>query len=298
MSYPSYQGEFEYEYAGELETGHDRESECEFESEYESEQFFPLLGLVARFALQGLGRLAARGIAKRAARKVAGKAGRHAVNQSDRNRRDRNKGNRNRRRQHEFEAEFETERTYEIDPYIARLITRLGSGELKRESEFEARAEAEYEFIAAPMSESEVMMENLAYRAAESESEAEAEAFLGALVPVSARLFPKSSSQVINAISPPLIEGVASLAKVLHKSPKARPLLRTVPYILQGTMRTLTYHAQEGKPLSQTTALRVLAANTAKVLDNQRQVAQVMKKSHRAQHHHSKMNGRRQATHA
>lgn len=171
----------------------------------------------------------------------------------------------------------------------------MGSGELQRESESEA--EAEYEFLSAPMSESEVMMENLAYRAAESETEAEAEAFLGALVPVSARLFPKSSSQVINAVSPSLIQGVASLAKVLHKSPKARPLIRTVPYILQGTMRTLTYHAQEGKPLSQTTALRVLATNTAKVLDNQRQVAQVMKKSHRAQHHQAKMNGQRQAVH-
>lgn len=284
MSYPNSQREFEYEYEGELEIGHDREFECEFESEYESEQFIPLIGLAARFALQGLGRLAARGVARKVA-KTAKRAVRHAPNSSDRNK----------KRQREFEAEFEAEHAYEIDPYIAKLIGRLGSGELQRESESEA--EAEYEFLSAPMSESEVMMENLAYRAAESETEAEAEAFLGALVPVSARLFPKSSSQVINAVSPSLIQGVASLAKVLHKSPKARPLIRTVPYILQGTMRTLTYHAQEGKPLSQTTALRVLATNTAKVLDNQRQVAQVMKKSHRAQHHQAKMNGQRQAVH-
>lgn len=237
---------FEYE----LEMGHDREHECEFASEYESEQFLPLLGLVARFVptvVRGIGGLI--GSRKRRSRKP----------------------------QRKFGAKFESE--YEIDPYIANLLKNMGTGQIS-EGEFES----EYEYESAPMNEYELEMENFAYKASQSESEAEAEAFLGALVPVAARLFPKTSTQAIATVTPSLIEGVATMAQVLHKSPKARPLMRTVPYILQKTVRTIVHHTQQGKPVSRTIALRMLAGNTAKVLDNPLRITQVMKKSHRAQH--------------
>ncbi|NJR74223.1 MAG: hypothetical protein HC773_12330 [Scytonema sp. CRU_2_7] len=254
-----YENEFENEY--ELEHWHEAEGECEFEHEYESEQFLPLLGgLLAR-------------VAPMAIRGIGGLIG---------NRRQKRRG----KRQREFEFEFESEGEYEIDSYIAKLLKRLGRKQRLGESE----AEYEYEFESAPMHEYELEMENLAYRAAQSESEAEAEAFLGALLPVSARLFPKSSAKVISAITPSLIEGVATVGRVLHKSPKTRPVLRTVPHIVQGTMVTLARQAQLGKPLSQTTALRVLADHTARVLDNPNRIAGVMKKSHLAQHHYQGMN--------
>jgi hypothetical protein len=193
----------------------------------------------------------------------------------------------NRGRQREFE--FESEGEYEVDPYITKLLNRLGSRQ-EGEGEFESESEYEYELESTPMHEYELEMENLAYRAAQSESEAEAEAFLGALLPVSARLFPKSSAKVISAITPSLIEGVATVGRVLHKSPKTRPVLRTVPHIVQGTMVTLARQAQRGKPLSRTIALRVLADHTARVLDNPNTIAGVMKASHLAQHHHQAMN--------
>jgi hypothetical protein len=234
---------FEYE----LEMGHDREHECEFASEYESEQFLPLLGgLAARFApqiIQGIGRLIS-----------------------------------SRKHQREFEAKFESESA--LDPYIANLLKKLQTGQKL------SQGESEFEYESAFMSERELEMENFAYKAAQSESEAEAEAFLGALVPVAARLFPKSSTQAIATVTPSLIEGVATMTQVLHKSPKARPLMRTVPHILQKTLRTLANHIEQGKPVSRTIALRMLAGNTAKVLDNPVQIAKVMRKSHRAQHQH------------
>ncbi|GET43680.1 hypothetical protein [Microseira wollei] len=147
---------FEYE----LETGHDREAECEFASEYESEEFFPLLApLLAKaapMAIKAIGGLIS---------------------------------NARRKRQREFE--FESEGEYEGDPFIANLLRGLG-GAMLGEGEFES----EFEFESAPMTEYEIVMENLAYRAAHSESEAEAEAFLGALVPMAARLIPSAAKAI------------------------------------------------------------------------------------------------------
>ena len=255
---------FEYEF----EMEHEGEQECEFASEYESEQFLPILGgLAATFApdiIKGIGGLISKGKKKR--------------RRGKRRRSRRPRGYRGRGRQREFEAEFETE--YKVDPYIVKLLKNWQSGQRQSEGEYEY----EYELAIAPINEYELEMENFAYEASQSESEAEAEAFLGALVPVAARLFPKTSSQAIASVTPSLIEGVATMAQVLHQSPKARPLMRTVPHILHQTVKTLANHTQQGKPISRTIALRMLAGNTAKVLDNPLRIAQVMKKSHRAQH--------------
>ncbi|KAB8331870.1 hypothetical protein SD80_020275 [Scytonema tolypothrichoides VB-61278] len=244
---------FEYE----LETGHDREYECEFANEYESEEFFPLLApllsSVAPMAVKAIGRLIGGG---------------------------------RRRRQREFEFEYEGE--YEGDPFIGDLLQGLGGALGLGEGEYEY----ESEFESAPMTEYEVVMENLAYKAAHSESEAEAEAFLGALIPLAARLIPQAA-KAVTSVTPSLIQGVAKVGQTLHKNPKTRQLLQTVPQILKGTVGTLANQVAQGKPLSKTTALRALAGHTAKVLNNPKKVAQVMKKSHRAQHKlMSKTNGK------
>ena len=138
-----------------------REYECEFASEYESEEFFPLLlpalKAVAPMAIKAVGSLIGSG---------------------------------RRRRQREFEFEYEGE--YEGDPFIGKLLQGLGGALGLGEGEFES----EFEFESAPMTEYEIVMENLAYRAAHSESEAEAEAFLGALVPMAARLIPSAAKAI------------------------------------------------------------------------------------------------------
>jgi hypothetical protein len=241
----------------------DREYECEFASEYESEEFLPLLlpalKAVAPMAIKAVGSLIGGG---------------------------------RRRRQREFEFEYEGE--YEGDPFIGKLLQGLGGALGLGEGEFES----EFEFESAPMTEYEIVMENLAYRAAHSESEAEAEAFLGALVPMAARLIP-SAAKAITSVAPSLVQGVARMGRTLYNNPNTRQLLQTVPQVLKGTMGSLANQVEQGKPLSQTMALRALAANTAKVLDNPNQVANVMKQSHRAQHQlQGKMNGKRRRAYA
>jgi hypothetical protein len=256
---------FEYE----LETGLDRESECEFANEYESEQFLPLLAPVlkaaAPMAIQAIGGLLSR-------RRKRGQ------------------------RESEFEFEFESlqseyEDEYEGDPFIGNLLKGLSGalGSAEGESEFES----EFEFESTPMNEYELVMENLAYRAAHSESEAEAEAFLGALVPLAARLIP-SAAKAITSVAPSLVRGVAKMGRALYKSPTTRQLLQTAPTILKGTVGTLARQVEQGKPLSGTTALRALAGNAANVLGSQQKTKRTLRRSHRAQHQRmARPNGKR-----
>jgi hypothetical protein len=256
-------GEQMFDY--ELETPMSREYECEFASEYESEEFLPflvpLLAKAAPMAIKAVGSLLS------------------------------NRGQRRRQREFEFEyeaglnseynSEFEGE--YEGDPFIGNLLQGLGGALGLAEGEFEYEYEYESEFESSPMTEYEMVMENLAYRAAHSESEAEAEAFLGALVPMAARLIP-SAAKAITAVAPSLVQGVAKMGRALYNSPSTRQLLQTVPEVLKGTVKTLSQQVAQGKPLSQSTAVKALAANTAKVLDNPKKVNNTMKKSHKAQH--------------
>lgn len=255
----------------ELEAGNDREYECEFASEYESEEFlpllFPVLKAAAPMAIKAVGSLI---------------------------------GGRRRRRQREFELEYEAsyEGEYEGDPFIGNLLKGLGGALGLGEGEASYEYEYEYEYESAPMSEYEMVMESLAYNAAHSDSEAEAEAFLGALVPLAARLIP-SAAKAITAVAPSLIQGVAKMGRTLYNSPNTRQLLQTVPEVLKGTVRTLAHQVEQGKPLTKTTAVRALAANTAKVLDNPKKVAHAMKNSHRAQHQmQAKTNGKRRRAYA
>ncbi len=266
----------------ERETRRNRESECEFAHEYESEQFLPaLLALGARLVptiVRAVGGAIGRNAARSAAKHVTRGAVKHAANnQNDRDRR--------KRREREFESE------YEQDPFITKLLNSLSKTPRQDEGEYEYQFEAEYENL--PTREHEVFMENLAYRAAECESEAEAEAFMGALLPVSARLFPRNSLHLISSLTPPLIDGVASMTGVLHRSPKTRPLLRTFPYIINLTVKNLANRAQQGQSISQKVALRSLAAHTAKILNNPKAIAYLMRRSHMAQHEFDKGKNRK-----
>jgi hypothetical protein len=257
---------FDYEY--EFETGLDQEGECEFTNEYESDQFLPMLLPALKWA------------APMAIQAIGGLLG----------------GGRRRSRQREFEFEtpldefeseyeggYEFETNYEGDAFIGNLLQQLGSGLgslFNNELEFES--EGEFETL-SNASEYEIMMEHLAYQASQSESEAEAEAFLGALVPLAARLIP-SAAKAITSVAPSILQGISRVGHTLFRNPATRQLLRTMPTVLKGTTRTLARQVAQGKPVSSKTALRALAGNVAGVLDNPRRVQQVMRRSHRAQH--------------
>jgi hypothetical protein len=133
-----------------------------------------------------------------------------------------------------------------------------------RESEYEA--EWEGEGFANPIRRiyPDAMMEHLAHAAAESESEAEAEAFIGALVPLAARLLPRVAPVIARA-APGLVRATAGIARTLRANPTTRPLVRAIPTILRRTTSDIARQSARG-PVSAERAVRTLAQQTQRVL--------------------------------
>ncbi len=248
------------ELASEFEVGMN-ETDREFEYEYESEEFLPLLAPIlkaaAPMAIQAIGGLFRR---------------------------------RRRRPQREFEMEFETplnefelEGEYEGDPFIGNLLRGLsgafgGDGEF--EYEFEQQPEAMPEFESTAANEYEVMAEHLAHMAAQSQSEAEAEAFIGALIPTVARGL-GAAAPALNRIAPRLIRPLSQAGQALFRNRRTRPLLRTFPRIVQSTMSSLAPRARSGQPIDDRTAARAVASNMARVLGSPQRTAAILRRSRR-----------------
>lgn len=170
------------------------------------------------------------------------------------------------------EFEFEDEQ----EPFLGSIGNviggLLGEGEYEFESEFESSQANEYE----------ALMEHLGYMAANSESEAEAEAFLGALIPLAAKALPgivKAASTIIPKVAPKLIQGASRIGRAMFRNRRTRPLLKTMPKIMQGTVSNLARQAQQGKPITQKSAVQTLARQTAQVLGKPKVAANLMKRS-------------------
>ncbi len=267
MSTPAYEleleGSPEYEY----------ELEGEFEGEYEAEEFFGrLAGLArqatqnpalrrvalsaARSALGGLGAAGgslggAIGGARGAAlgRDLGSAVGRHASGWLP---------------QREYEGEFELEGEYEFE----------GESELEGEFEFEG----EYEINPQRRVYNEALMEHLGHAAAEAETEEEAEAFIGALVPVAARLATRAAPAIMRA-APQLMRGVSGVARTLMRSPTTRPLVRAIPNIVRGTVANVARQVARGQSVTPSGAVRTLARQTARVLSSPQRSVQAYRRS-------------------
>jgi hypothetical protein len=114
-------------------------------------------------------------------------------------------------------------------------------------------------------------MDELAAFAAEADDEAEAEAFLGALVPLAARMLPQGGRAVMR-VAPHLIRGLAGTARAIHANPAARQLLRTSGAVVRRTAADIARQAARGRPVTGRAAVRQLARNTARVMGNPQQV--------------------------
>ncbi|MGC4109536.1 MAG: hypothetical protein QM747_03735 [Nocardioides sp.] len=162
----------------------------------------------------------------------------------------------------------------------------LGEGEGEYEFEFEAEAEAESaregededEFEAEEEDEAEgfvnpvrrvyrdaELMAHLANQAAQTESEAEAEAFIGALVPIAAKLIPRAA-QLIRGNAPALLRGTTRIVRRLRRDPATRRLVNAVPVVLQRTAQSLADQAAAGRPIDASTVVRTLGTMTGRVL--------------------------------
>jgi|SRR5262245_3978486 len=112
-----------------------------------------------------------------------------------------------------------------------------------------------------------MLMEQIAYEAAQTASVAEAEAMVGALVPLSTRALQAAAPQ-LRQVTPALVQATKKLTKALGRSPATRPLIETVPTILRRTNNMLARQARHGRPISPRTAVRTMAQQTYRVIGN------------------------------
>jgi len=162
----------------------------------------------------------------------------------------------------------------------------VGQGELEGELELEGEWEAEYEGEEEYEAEAnpirrvypDALMEHLGHAASEAESEAEAEAFVGALIPLAARVIPRVAPAIMRA-APQLIRGVARVTRTLRRNPATRPLVRAVPTIVRRTTANLARRVARGQPVTPQVAVRALAGQTAQVLSSPQQCVHAYRRS-------------------
>jgi hypothetical protein len=160
--------------------------------------------------------------------------------------------------------------------------------EAEDEGEFEWEWETELE-MKRPVS-TIAMMEHLGHCAAKAQREAEAEAFIGALVPLAARLIPKAASALTRA-APHLVRGLSQATRTLRRNPQTRPFVRTLPTVMRRTAASLARRAVQGQQVTPRAAVRTLARQTVRVVGDPRQSVQAYRRSraldrqyHRAAH--------------
>jgi hypothetical protein len=154
--------------------------------------------------------------------------------------------------------------------------------ELVQESEWETSPSAFHQsYLSHEAGPSATLMEHLGHAAAEAESNGEAFAFLAPLLPLAlkalplvgkaigfgAKALPKVAS-TISKVAPKLIKGVNAAAKTLRTNPATKPLVRALPQVVRRTTADLARQVAAGKPLTQQSAVRALARQTAQVLGN------------------------------
>jgi hypothetical protein len=169
-------------------------------------------------------------------------------------------------------------------------------GELELEGEWEAgyEGEEEAEGEANPIRRvyPDALMEHFGHAASTAESEAEAEAFVGALVPLAARVIPRLAPAVMRA-APQLIRGVARVTRTLRRNPATRPLVRAVPTIVRRTTANLARRAARGQPVTPQVAVRTLAGQTSRVLSSPRQCVHAYRRSRDLDRHYHAIARRR-----
>jgi hypothetical protein len=166
-------------------------------------------------------------------------------------------------------------------------------GSILGEGEGESEDELEDEISPIRKVYPDAVMEHLGELAAESESEEEAaEHFLPligmaaskllpvvakAVAPAAKRALPKIA-KVLTKAAPRLTRGIGKVAKVLHRHPQTRHLLRTVPGIARRTVGNLAHRAARGVPVTPKTAVRTLARQTRRVLGTPQHRAQALRR--------------------
>jgi hypothetical protein len=184
----------------------------------------------------------------------------------------------------EFEAEFESE--------------------FEGEGEFEFESEGEFESFVNPVGRiyPDALAEHMGLAAMESESELEAAEHFAPLIPVvAAKVLPAAAklgarampqvARVINHATPHLTRGVTQLARVIHRDPRTRPLVRVIPSVAQRTVTRIARHAAAGHKVSPQRAVRILRHENHRVLSNPRILHGVLRHARRMDRHAGQVTG-------
>jgi hypothetical protein len=249
---------YEYELEGEFE--YEGEAECEWEGECEAEEFFGRLAGLARRAAQSP---TLRRVGLTAARSALGGLG--------------NLG-----------AAIGGAPGSAGTTLGRRVGSTLGGylGGRLPQSEFEWEGEVNPLRRVYP----DALMEHLGHAAAETESEEEAEAFIGALIPLAARIIPRVAPAIMRS-APQLIRGAARVTRTLRRNPATRQLVRTMPTIIRNTAANIARQASQGRPVTPQTAVRALAQQTARVIGNPRRALQAYQRSQSLDRRHHRAVG-------
>jgi hypothetical protein len=172
----------------------------------------------------------------------------------------------------EFEGEYELESEQELEFEFETAAEAELEAEGELEDEFEAEDEDEAEGFVNPVRriyrDAETMA-HLARQAALTESEGEAEAFIGALVPLAAKIIPRAA-RVIARNAPTLVRSARRITRNLRRDPTTRRLVQAMPVVLQRTAQSLADQAASGRPVNADTVTRTLSTMTGRVLRGRR----------------------------
>jgi hypothetical protein len=129
----------------------------------------------------------------------------------------------------------------------------------------------------------EMLMEHLGHAAAEAESEAEAEAFIGALIPLAARVSPQAAPTIMR-VAPQLIRGVSRITRALRRDPATRQLVRALPTVIRDTAATVARRAERGQQTTPQGAVRILAGHAHQSLADRPGRSRAWRRSQRLDH--------------
>jgi hypothetical protein len=146
-----------------------------------------------------------------------------------------------------------------------------GDYEDESDSEDEMNAEDFMEFEG----EDEDVAEYMADIAAKAPNPIDSGAMAGAITITIASKAPLQ----VKAVSPTLSSGAARLTKLMKNNPATKPLVKVVPTIAKKTVATLARKAAKGKPVTPTTAKRVMAKQAMRVLSNPRELTKAIAKN-------------------
>lgn len=166
-----------------------------------------------------------------------------------------------------------------ILPRVAPIALKALGG-LFEEEEFEADSEDSNDEINATAvpglrTDNDVLSEQMAAEAAFAESEAEAQALAGA---VPACILSHTSPKV-KKVTPTISKGVAKIAKALRRTGHGKKIVPVIADITKRTAATLSKKAAKGKPISNSTAKRVLIKQAKKVLTSPKKTAVALSKN-------------------